>query len=141
MAAGDSLGRQFVHTTDAVLQPGDTIHPAAQIGHESKFAGVGSYSPNHVYLNDHRVPPEETQHFGQHTYQVEPTGPVERDPEYAKWKHNVTKYSRTGQSFDRYDRVGLQGRYAYRAPGAKVVSKLDPGREGHPEGYRGQDYE
>lgn len=143
MTASDSLGRQFIHSTEAELKPGDMIRPAAEIGHQSDYAGLKTYSPHHVYLNDHRVPPEEVEHLGRHTYQVEPVGHVERDPEYVRWKHGVVQGSRPAGrgAFDRYDRVGLQGRYAYRAKAARVIGKLDENREGHPEGYRGQDYE
>lgn len=80
---------QFFHVTDARLKPGASVVPAAERGFQSKWAkGTGGsadyYSPNHVYVYSHDgddMVHNEYMHLGRYTYEVEPQGGVEPDPE------------------------------------------------------------
>jgi hypothetical protein len=78
MSASDHLGQQF-HGTPSELQPGDMIEPGK---HPRSHNPYGQDLPprDHVYLSSRRA--YVTEHYGPNVYQVEPTGPVTRDPEY-----------------------------------------------------------
>lgn len=75
MSADDHLsGPQFFHGTKHEFSPGDMVDP----GHPpTKGAGRADRS-DHVYA---ATDPEIASRYGRHTYQVEPTGDVELDPE------------------------------------------------------------
>jgi hypothetical protein len=77
-------GRYF-HNSDHVFAPGDVIRPAHETGHASRWADHEGYSPKHVYVwhehGMHDNAEEAFEEHGRHTYEVEPLGHVEDDPE------------------------------------------------------------
>jgi hypothetical protein len=75
MAASDHLGPQFYHASAHEFSPGDLVEP----GHAARHVYThGQSSGNHVYAG---ASPEHVGFFGRNTYHVEPTGPMENDPE------------------------------------------------------------
>lgn len=81
MAAQDHLGPQFYHSTTAQLSPGSMLTPGRP--------GHAVSSSSHVYMG---TSPDRVRSFGiaaatrdnadnYRTYQVQPTGPVEPDPD------------------------------------------------------------
>lgn len=76
MAASDHLGPQFAlyHGTNAVLQPGDMV----TTGHPPTWGAGRADRSEHVYA---ATTPEIAGDYGNHTYRVEPTGPIHMDPE------------------------------------------------------------
>lgn len=99
--------RQFealYHATDASLEPGARLAPAAERGVESRFAHTNYYDPSKVYLSG---TPDGAADFGRNIYKVRPLGDVEDDPEVA-----------AGHGWDQY-----------MAPAAEVLERVDFLRE------------
>lgn len=110
---------QFVHYSNQEFKPGDVLTPPSARGAEpNEWSRVSKvYSPDHVYV----AHPESLDdlgfhvHFGKHAYAVEPTGPVERDPECRPGSQHLDPDA------DNYDPYGpLQ----YRTTGARVVKHV-----------------
>lgn len=75
MTASDHLGLQWYHGTSADLSPGDYIEP----GHTARHVYThGEVSGQHVYA---AADAGQAGFFGHNVYKVEPTGPMEPDPE------------------------------------------------------------
>jgi hypothetical protein len=76
----------FYHGTNALLNPGDVVQPASEIGHPGNFSEVEgvrnqSYHPTMAYAH---VDPDQAGLYGgdqANVYRVEPTGPIYEDPE------------------------------------------------------------
>lgn len=138
----------WYHNTDAELNPGDMLLPAAERGYHSPYLDADPddgiiYHPDKVYMYHHHGEPTQeqlsddngpysgTMGFGKNTYEVEPIGPTERDPE---WQTNWDKWG------DLYDNeTEVPGAHDHMVPRARVVRKVDPRSEpgstwGH-EGY------
>jgi hypothetical protein len=96
-AAAETVGPFYHGTRQREFRPGDLIIP----GHEPNFP---SSSPHHVYLTENIESADSYSGLsGGHIYRVEPTGPVERDPEDLEYEraHDVTF-----QPGDRHWRTG-----------------------------------
>jgi hypothetical protein len=111
VTAGDHLGQQFIHTTDAKLRPGDIVKSAAELGIKDRWPdNPGTYNPKHVYISHPDVDPAHIEQFGKHDYAVQPLGPVKRDQEYAL-------YNRAFVSGDN------PAQHSYRTTSARVIGK------------------
>lgn len=115
------IAMPYYHNTDAELNPGDELLPASEIGHASSDWHPSSlYDPSKVYFT-HYQDDSELPHqgqFGKHTYEVEPHGDIERDPEW--------EASQEGQPDDYEWDTHDAGYYDYTAPGARVIRKIEP---------------
>jgi hypothetical protein len=76
MSASDHLSPgQFFHASNAEFEPGDMVEP----GHPARHVYThGQASGQHVYAG---TDASKVGFFGRNTYQVEPTGQMEADPE------------------------------------------------------------
>lgn len=75
MAASDHLSPgQFYHGSSHEFKPGDLVTP----GHPPRMGAGRADRSDHVYAAS---TPEIASAYGRHTYRVEPSGPVELDPE------------------------------------------------------------
>lgn len=74
---------RWYHGTNEVFSPGDLIEP----GHAPSYNPFGDIQPRpHVYLTS-STQIAWNEGTRKHIYEVEPTGPVLRDPEYRDWKN------------------------------------------------------
>ncbi len=129
------LAMPWYHNTDAELNPGDMLLPPTETGHKSQFADADPemgtiYHPDKVYFYHHPTEPTHEQiadqngpyanaiGFGKNTYQVEPVGHVERDPE---WQTNREKWE---GYYD--DENEIPGYHDHMAPRARVVQRVEP---------------
>lgn len=121
MLAPWKVAMPWYHNTDAELNPGDELLPASKRGVPSRWDAESGYDPNLVYFTQgpQRLPPDHHDSpFGKHTYEVEPVGDIQRDPE---WESNKKSY---GSDYEYEDEI--PGAQDYAAPGARVVRKYHP---------------
>lgn len=114
----------YFHNTFRELEPGDELKPASELGLHDRWHDDPHYSPHHVYMwhSDAHQHPEMhddfREAFGDHTYEVQPEGRVEADPE----RESARDWERSqGTSDDE----PLMSDYTYRAPRARVVRKVE----------------
>jgi hypothetical protein len=83
MTASDHLSPgQFFHGTHAELNSGDLIEPGKHPKSYQPYKDAPDLqSRDHVYFSNRRQYLAE--YYGPNLYQVEPTGPHTRDPEYS----------------------------------------------------------
>jgi hypothetical protein len=115
------LAMPWYHTTDSELNPGDEILPASKRGVPNRWESK-DYDPSLVYFTQgpQRLPQEDLDNspFGKHTYEVQPQGDIQRDPE---WESNKKSY---GSDYEYEDEI--PGAQDYAAPSAKIVRKYHP---------------
>ena len=115
--------RQFFHATDLDLQPGDEVHPPARTGVSSRFEGYPAYRGDRVYMFTHKDYAEQYgPNYGKNTYEVEPLGDVERDPEYSLERHKIRRLPR-GERAEAHGYNDMAAN-ARTAPAARVLRKM-----------------
>jgi hypothetical protein len=102
------------HSTDAELNPGDEILSATQRGYASPNKDMPGYNPNNVHIWHSDGDPV-SYDFGEHTYEVEPLGDINRDPEYEHNRRDAPKSWSDDQ---------VPGYHSYVVPRARVKKKL-----------------
>ena len=110
----------WYHNTDAELNPGDEILPASERKMPSRWDSRSGYNPDLVYFyqGPERLPNDPSPPFGKNTYEVEPIGEIQRDPE---WPMNKESY---GEDYE-YEE-DIPGYNDYAAPRARVVRRYHP---------------
>lgn len=82
MSAADNLQpQQFFHGTHVELSPGALIEPGHEPNYESSSRAHVSFTPHAESGRWYAFAASHMGERGEHTYQVEPTGPHELDPE------------------------------------------------------------
>lgn len=92
--------RPLFHGTEDVLQVGDIVRPASEVGcsnwqHLDK--PIPGYDPTKVYVSHDEH--EGAGLHGGHVYRVEPMGPVEPDPEVEHWKRHYRQMAERGEDW------------------------------------------
>lgn len=84
-----SAEEPYLHASDVLFEPGDTIHPASALsGVSSRWRHTEHYSPDHVYLYRASEVHPDFRLQGGAVYEVRPHGEVEPDPEV--WRRSET---------------------------------------------------
>lgn len=127
---GKRLGRNtircampYYHNTDAELEPGDEIIPAAERGYESQWKKNKDYNPHMVYFTygDDDTWAEDWR--GRNRYEVEPIGEVKQDPEHlTQRKEFEEEYGRPFDPVEDEDEDIMQN--SYTSPRARVIRRL-----------------
>ena len=115
--ASRRIAMPYYHNTDVDFGEGDELKPPTVLdGGNSSGRWGDDYRPNRVYFTwadeDGDLDPDELI-FGENTYEVEPIGEIERDPEDRKQIYND-----------------------WMAPGARVVRKVNATRDRLPHVWR-----
>ena len=111
----------WYHNTDAELNTGDELLPAAERGHHSQWADVPTYDPHSVYIYSDDFGDYYDSH-GKNQYEVEPLGPVSRDPEF---ETNKADYMDELDDDDVYSDNDVPGANSHVTPRARVIRKLN----------------
>lgn len=134
----------WYHNTDAELNPGDMLLPAAERGHKSEWGSRSTnaetgqstpiyphYDPHSVYLYNEHGDPGDYEDFGQHRYEVEPIGATRPDPEHESMRQQALEELAEvhGVSLDEAEGLlhedDIGGMHSYVAPRARVIRKLN----------------
>jgi len=111
----------WYHNTDADLNPGDELLPAAERGHNSQWSEVPTYDPHSVYIYNNDFGDYYDSH-GKNQYEVEPLGPVNRDPEF---ETNKADYMDELEDDDVYSDNDVPGAHSHVTPRARVIRKMN----------------
>lgn len=128
----------WYHNTDAELNPGDMLLPAAERGHQSEWGATSGskpiyphYDPHSVYLYNEHGDFYEYDDFGANRYEVEPIGEVRPDPEHESLKQQALEELAEAhdvsleQAKDLLREDDIGGMHSYVAPRARVIRKVN----------------